>query len=325
MIKVLLLSANPIDAPLIIEAEFRAIDAKIRAADHRDHVQLIPHGAVRLEDIPGLLMRYNPHVVHFSGHGAASGIELTTADNSRRLVPPNAIADIFRALKDNVRVVLLNPLHHPGALELRTAIVFVAFTLTTAALTMSDTATAQDKKEEKKDNKYPEKLKLRVWDAQGKKFLDEQTVDARRITSRDGSVVFFFVSKQLAGNYPNKDSEVTDEKGGRLGLSRQQGRSEREWRDGKHREEETLASSPKRACCAGPVLQDRTRRITLVRFAHWAAIPVPGPSLRPRCFCIRSTTQHPRTCGPGSDSGCPRCIRYLAASQRTFAGRRELL
>ena len=108
MVKVLLLSANPLDAPLSIEKEFRAIDAKIRASDYRDHVQLIPHGAVRLEDIPGLLMRHKPHVVHFSGHGAAGAIELTQADGSSHLVPPRALADIFRVLKDNVRVVLLN-------------------------------------------------------------------------------------------------------------------------------------------------------------------------------------------------------------------------
>jgi hypothetical protein len=108
MIKVLLLSANPIDAPLSIDEEFRAIDAKIRASDHRDDVQLIPHGAVRLEDIPGLLMRHKPHVVHFSGHGAATGIALTAHDGTGRIVPPDALANIFQALKDNVRVVLLN-------------------------------------------------------------------------------------------------------------------------------------------------------------------------------------------------------------------------
>jgi hypothetical protein len=108
MIKVLLLSANPIDAPLSIEEEFRAIDARIRASDHRDHVQLINHGAVRLEDIPGLLMRHKPHVVHFSGHGDTGAIELTRADGSSYFVEPEALADIFRVLKDNVRVVVLN-------------------------------------------------------------------------------------------------------------------------------------------------------------------------------------------------------------------------
>ncbi len=53
-------------------------------------------------------MRHKPHVVHFSGHGAASGIALTGSDGTGRLVPPDALANIFRALKDNVRVVLLN-------------------------------------------------------------------------------------------------------------------------------------------------------------------------------------------------------------------------
>ena len=108
MIKVLLLSANPIDSPLNVDEEFRAIDQKIRSSEHRDHVDLIKHGAVRLEDVAGLLMRHKPHVVHFSGHGAASGISLTGADGKGRLVPPDAVANIFRTLKDNVRVVLLN-------------------------------------------------------------------------------------------------------------------------------------------------------------------------------------------------------------------------
>lgn len=108
MLKVLLLSANPADAPLAIDEEFRAIDAKIRASDHRDYVDLIKHGAVRLEDLPGLLMRHKPHVVHFSGHGDKVAIELTSSDGRGHLVPPSALADIFRVLKDNVRVVLLN-------------------------------------------------------------------------------------------------------------------------------------------------------------------------------------------------------------------------
>ena len=108
VIKVLLLSANPVDSPLSIDEEFRAIDQKIRGSEHRDHVDLVKHGAVRLEDVAGLLMRHKPHIVHFSGHGATSGIALTGADGNGRLVPHDALVNIFRTLKDNVRVVLLN-------------------------------------------------------------------------------------------------------------------------------------------------------------------------------------------------------------------------
>ncbi|WP_437191519.1 CHAT domain-containing protein [Planctomicrobium sp. SH527] len=108
MVKVLLLSANPVDAVLNIDEEFRAIDAKVRSSEHRNHVELIKHGAVRLQDIPGLLMRHKPDVVHFSGHGAANGIALTGIDGTGQVVPPNTLANIFRVLKDNVRVVVLN-------------------------------------------------------------------------------------------------------------------------------------------------------------------------------------------------------------------------
>lgn len=108
VIKVLLLSANPIDSRLNIDEEFRAIDQKIRSSEHRDRVEIIIHGAVRLEDVAGLLMRHKPHVVHFSGHGNVDGIALTTEDGSSKVLPENALANIFRALKDNVRVVLLN-------------------------------------------------------------------------------------------------------------------------------------------------------------------------------------------------------------------------
>jgi len=108
MIKVLLLSANNVDAPLNIDEEFRVIDAKIRGSYHRDQVNLIKHGAVQLQDIPCLLMRHKPDVVHFSGHGAAEGIELTNIGGVGCLVPPDVLTDIFRVLKDNVRVVVLN-------------------------------------------------------------------------------------------------------------------------------------------------------------------------------------------------------------------------
>jgi len=108
LIKVLLLSANPIDSPLNIDEEFRLIDQKIRSSEHRDHVHLIQHGAVRLEDMGSLLMRHKPHVVHFSGHGATTGIVLAGPNGEDHLVPPDALTNIFRALKDNVRVVLLN-------------------------------------------------------------------------------------------------------------------------------------------------------------------------------------------------------------------------
>jgi hypothetical protein len=110
MIKVLFLAANPSGTThLALDEEIRAIDAKIRGAEHRDRLTLVPHWAVRLDDLSGLLQRHKPQVVHLSGHGAKSGaIVLVGGNGQAKEVPPEGLAGLFRVLKDNVRVVLLN-------------------------------------------------------------------------------------------------------------------------------------------------------------------------------------------------------------------------
>lgn len=109
-IKVLFLAANPAGTnPLKLDEEVRAIDAKIRGSEYRDRLALAQHWAVRLDDLSGLLMRERPDVVHFSGHGAASGaIVLVGDDGQPRTVPPEALGKLFRVLRDRVRVVVLN-------------------------------------------------------------------------------------------------------------------------------------------------------------------------------------------------------------------------
>jgi len=113
MIQVLFLAANPAGTtPLALDEEIRAIDAKIRGAEHRDRLELASHWAVRLDDLSGLLMRRRPDIVHFSGHGDPLGeIILLAADGTPKPVPAEALAGLFRVLKDNVRVVVFNACH----------------------------------------------------------------------------------------------------------------------------------------------------------------------------------------------------------------------
>jgi hypothetical protein len=110
IIKVLFLGANPSDQThLALDEEIRAIDAKIQGAEHRDRLQLLSHWAVRLDDLSGILQRHKPHIVHFSGHGDTSGaIVLVGGNGQAKVVPPAGLAGLFRVLKDNVRVVVLN-------------------------------------------------------------------------------------------------------------------------------------------------------------------------------------------------------------------------
>jgi CHAT domain len=113
MIKILFLAANPAGTtPLALDEEIRAIDGKLRGSAHRDHIELASHWAIRLDDLSGILMRHRPDVVHFSGHGARTGdICLVGFGGAAKRVAPEALAGLFRVLKDNVRVVVFNACH----------------------------------------------------------------------------------------------------------------------------------------------------------------------------------------------------------------------
>jgi hypothetical protein len=109
-VKILFLAANPSGTHhLALDEEIRAIDAKIRGAEHRDRLTLLSHWAVRLDDLSGILLRHRPQVVQFSGHGAHTGAIILVGSNGQcKEVPPEGLAGLFRVLKENVRVVVLN-------------------------------------------------------------------------------------------------------------------------------------------------------------------------------------------------------------------------
>ncbi|MGB9179478.1 MAG: CHAT domain-containing protein [Pyrinomonadaceae bacterium] len=109
-IKVLFLAANPTDTgPLRLGQEVREIDEKLEVGTARESFELIQHHAVRVSDLQKVLLRHQPHIVHFSGHGSMTE-EIVLEDNSGKSHPVSrqAMAGLFKILKDNVRIVLLN-------------------------------------------------------------------------------------------------------------------------------------------------------------------------------------------------------------------------
>jgi hypothetical protein len=110
VITVLFLAANPSDTqPLRLDEEIRLIDQLLRQSEFRDRFDIRQHWAVRVTDIQGLLLRYQPDVVHFSGHGSPSSeIILEDAQGESRAVPAHALSRLFFVLKDNIRCVVLN-------------------------------------------------------------------------------------------------------------------------------------------------------------------------------------------------------------------------
>lgn len=70
--RILFLAANPNGTnQLALDEECREIEQKIRAAEHRDSLEMITRWAIRPEDLLQYLNEHKPHVVHFSGHGTA--------------------------------------------------------------------------------------------------------------------------------------------------------------------------------------------------------------------------------------------------------------
>jgi CHAT domain-containing protein len=109
-IKILFVSANPPGiTQLKLDEEARAIQAKIRAAKHRDSIEFIAGWAARPDDLLQLLNEHQPHVVHFSGHGSPTE-EIILLDSAGNAIPVSkaALVSLFRTLRNNIRVVLLN-------------------------------------------------------------------------------------------------------------------------------------------------------------------------------------------------------------------------
>lgn len=110
MIRILFLAANPLDTNrLRLDEEMRAIDHALRQGDYRDQFDIRSHWAVRISDLQELLLRHQPDIVHFSGHGSnSSEIILQDEQGNAVLVSTEALSNLFRLLKDNIRCVVLN-------------------------------------------------------------------------------------------------------------------------------------------------------------------------------------------------------------------------
>jgi hypothetical protein len=80
LIKILFLAASPEnEAWLRVDKEMREIRNRLRSSTYRDQFDISDEWAVRAVDLQEHLLRHNPTIVHFSGHGSASG-ELVLED-----------------------------------------------------------------------------------------------------------------------------------------------------------------------------------------------------------------------------------------------------
>jgi len=109
-VKILFFAANiPSGDRLALDREFRAIEQSIHAARHRDIFQLIPKFAAQVGDLQQALLEHRPDVVHFACHGSAQAeLFLLTEAAEAAPVPADALVSMFRVLRDNLALVVLN-------------------------------------------------------------------------------------------------------------------------------------------------------------------------------------------------------------------------
>lgn len=110
-VKILFLAANPMSTKALdLGEELRQVQQKLRASELRDSIVLVPRSAVQPGDLQQVLREDEPTIVHFSGHGAgANGLVFhDEANGSATLVSGDSLRNLFRILRDRVRVVILN-------------------------------------------------------------------------------------------------------------------------------------------------------------------------------------------------------------------------
>lgn len=107
---ILFLASDPSNASrLRLGQELREIQNCLQLAASRVRFQLVERMSVRPRDLSQAILDARPSIVHFSGHGTASG-ELCLEDDLGHIHPVSAraLADLFSLFAEQVQCVMLN-------------------------------------------------------------------------------------------------------------------------------------------------------------------------------------------------------------------------
>lgn len=110
MLKILFLSAEPTNASrLRVGEEIRSIQEQLQASKQKREILLEQKHALRWKDFSRAMVDVQPHVVHFSGHGAVSGqLCFETETGTMQEIDPYLLAELFEIVADQIKCVVLN-------------------------------------------------------------------------------------------------------------------------------------------------------------------------------------------------------------------------
>ncbi|MGD1897549.1 MAG: AAA-like domain-containing protein [Phormidesmis sp.] len=107
--RILILAANPQGTgKLRLDAEVREIQEGLKRSAGRDRFQVISQWAVQTDDLRRALLEYEPHIVHFCGHGEGDqGLVLDDGQGRAKQVSDRALSRLFKQFP-TLECVLLN-------------------------------------------------------------------------------------------------------------------------------------------------------------------------------------------------------------------------
>ncbi len=140
-VNVVYLMANPIKRHhLRVDAEVKAVTAEIKRSKFRDNITLHQSPAADFDDILHGLNDHSPRIVHFSGHGNASGLAMDGGGIRRvktKFVTFDLLGKALAATDNPPDVIVLNACQSAGA---RKALLGTAKALIVMANSVTDTA-----------------------------------------------------------------------------------------------------------------------------------------------------------------------------------------
>src|SRR4051812_38261828 len=115
---ILFLAANPAGTdPLALDQECAAIERELKMTPGRDDFEFRSKWAVTVDELMRHLLDLQPTILHFSGHGNATGLLLVGDDGQPQPVTPAALTKMIRATAGTVRLAVLNACYSDAQAE----------------------------------------------------------------------------------------------------------------------------------------------------------------------------------------------------------------
>ena len=106
--KILVLASNP-RKDLNLETEIKRLQSVIERSKNRKYLEVEVGFAVQPDDLQELLLKHEPDIVHFCGHGTGKqGLVLQDNNQREKLVSTDALSNLFELCSGWVKCVLLN-------------------------------------------------------------------------------------------------------------------------------------------------------------------------------------------------------------------------